>query len=784
MNVEWLKDVLGQCERLGYRTTPVYASGATKPYADGQDYKDLASYRDAVHIGLVLDDLILVDYDGNKTDGIMPVDDLAEELDEFLGMPEPVQAKGQSLHWWYKKPEGVVTRSSADGFWLGIDIKTNNQLMHIKEGKALALVARDDVSLAPDVLLNALHKDDVPVVIDGEFTDDGLDALDSMIGHGGMSEDRVRELVSQLDHNMPNDQWVKVGQALHHWHPVDGLTIWEEWSKGGYTYEEGECAKRWKSFKSGGGVTMGTVVHMAKSVAIEDDDVKVNKLIERINMADRKTITLDIAKDIQSHAFDNIALVQLAGAIQKRLSALTGTRVPIKDARDLITKKVVRKSVEGAPGWCADWIYIDKQGEFYHKLSRSLKSTTTFNMSCGRYVPEGESGGKPSAMKYVSDNGYVEIVDTITYLPNFDGLVCEVNGQLRVNTFDHEALPKVATNYSEEGLKAIELVKAHVKRICNNNDEYYSVLMQWLAWQVQHKGQKLLWAPVIQSIEGVGKSWFQKLLGEMIGMNNVKIISPGEVTNSFNGWAIGSCVNILNEIYITGHNRYEAVNAIKPLITDSAIMINDKGIKQYQAINVTNYICFTNYKNAIPMGADSRRWWVIFVEIDDLEKMGSELGMSKIGYFDAIFDALTFHGDEVLKFFSEYTITDEFKALKQAPDTIYKAAVVATEKAAGVEGLEEAEELLNNPKSNKYSSEFVSTYHFFNDLDGELYGTGVELAPRAKSKLLERLGFSRAPKFNKRDDGHKTTLWVKNPSEADQYAKILEEAIGESDMPF
>ena len=39
---------------MGYRVTPVYASGSTKPFANGQTYTDLSDYKDAVHIGVVL----------------------------------------------------------------------------------------------------------------------------------------------------------------------------------------------------------------------------------------------------------------------------------------------------------------------------------------------------------------------------------------------------------------------------------------------------------------------------------------------------------------------------------------------------------------------------------------------------------------------------------------------------------------------------------------------------------------------------------------------------------
>ncbi|MGK7950541.1 MAG: bifunctional DNA primase/polymerase, partial [Xenococcaceae cyanobacterium] len=59
------------------------------------------------------------------------------------------------------------------------------------------------------------------------------------------------------------DEWLTVGMALH---SVDDsfLCEWEKWSSESDKYKPGECAKKWQSFSTGGGVTLGTLAHMAK----------------------------------------------------------------------------------------------------------------------------------------------------------------------------------------------------------------------------------------------------------------------------------------------------------------------------------------------------------------------------------------------------------------------------------------------------------------------------------------------------------------------------------------
>ena len=73
------------------RLTPVFENGIAKPFKDGQRYENESDFIDAKWIGLVLDDLVLVDYDGNKAGG----DIVSEsELASLLGlakMPEPIQ---------------------------------------------------------------------------------------------------------------------------------------------------------------------------------------------------------------------------------------------------------------------------------------------------------------------------------------------------------------------------------------------------------------------------------------------------------------------------------------------------------------------------------------------------------------------------------------------------------------------------------------------------------------------------------------------------------------------
>jgi RecA-family ATPase len=76
--------------------------------------------------------------------------------------------------------------------------------------------------------------------------------------------DHVTEILSHLDPNMPRAEWVRVGMAIQSEFPLEGLGIFDQWSKGGDTYKPADVRDTWKSFTKGGGIGFGTLVQMAK----------------------------------------------------------------------------------------------------------------------------------------------------------------------------------------------------------------------------------------------------------------------------------------------------------------------------------------------------------------------------------------------------------------------------------------------------------------------------------------------------------------------------------------
>ena len=611
---------------------------------------------------------------------------------------------------------------------------------------------------APESLLELLHykaKD--------KSDDDDMGDFEGLIGNSAnWDEETVIEFLNKLDSNMDHDTWVKVGQALHDWDPQDGLKLWEDWSKDGETYEKGLTEYKWSSFTSDAGISLGTLIYLAKRSDIHKTNTEINEIVEKIKKIkgpDDSDLKSDIYPKVQKMKLSPIDRDKIASAVSQWYKD-NGVKTSISYIRGNLTYVESNLSLidqPKAPEWCDKYIYVNSHNSFVNKEKLTSEKVESFNLSCGKYVPMSESGTKPSAYKYVSDRGFIEQVDMMMYLPHIDSDVCTHAGLKVLNTFNKFSVPDEAENYTKEGRKAIRKVEEHF-RIITGNQEYADILMQYIAHSVQYPGKKILWAPFIQSIEGYGKSFVSSLMRECLGFRNVGIVSSDSLTGKFNLWATGSIISIIEEVRQVGENRYHAHNKMKALITEDYIQIEQKKIDQYQAKNVTNYILFSNHRDALPLTLDDRRYFVIFIPFQSKESFSAYVGKTYEKYFSELFDLLRMNGDEIRKYMLEYPISDEFKNMYQAPNTTYKNLMITTEENS-IDGYMETRELIEHG-GEYYNKMVISSNELFDDVLFEY--PHLELTNMSKNKILKKLGYSlmAKPVFV---DGKTRRLWVQNP---------------------
>lgn len=617
--------------------------------------------------------------------------------------------------------------------------------------------------------------------INGDSDSGSDDDLGFMNKIDNRPADDVQSMLNKLDPNCDYEVWIKIGLACHTWHKEKGFDIWDKWSQGGITYNADTCVKKWNDFNvnNRGEITLGTLGYMVKELSCDTKKNKLNRYIELISEAlDYKEIELNIAQKIKKENFDNINLEILIKKIQMKIKEFSGVNVPVKDVRDLFGKTKKKSDIAtgtfiedngNVPEWCNDWIYVLSLNGMWNLKEYELETITSFNLICGVHVPYKEgSESKPYAMKYVSDNGFIKKVTGSVYMPSSDDLFININNSKYLNTFNKNSIPNEASFYSEGGYLTINMIEKHIDFICSGNKTNSKILTEWIAHQLQYIGKKILWSPIIQGIQGIGKTAFAEILKACLGDINVGIVSPNQVISDFNSWATDKCVNVLEELRIAGKSRHDCVNALKPLITDRMIQINSKGVKQYNTYNTTNYICFTNYKDAIPLDEGDRRWFVIFAEIDHVSQIKDKLGMESTEYFNLLFSNIREYAGEIRKFFLEYEISNEFFNMKTAPMTDYKAVMISSQNAK-YEGLEELKELID-VGGEFYNNTAVCPVELFNALllEHEILITGI----KEKNFLLSKLGYLNLGKPFK-IKGKSRRVWAKKPMTNEQVQKCF-----------
>ena len=79
-----------------------------------------------------------------------------------------------------------------------------------------------------------------------------------------LSYEKCAEMLSHISPDESRNIWVSVGMALHSEYGDRGVAIWKGWSASSQHWNEKECDTAWRNFKSDGGITIGTLVMLAK----------------------------------------------------------------------------------------------------------------------------------------------------------------------------------------------------------------------------------------------------------------------------------------------------------------------------------------------------------------------------------------------------------------------------------------------------------------------------------------------------------------------------------------
>lgn len=212
-----------------------------------------------------------------------------------------------------------------------------------------------------------------------------------------------------------------------------------------------------------------------------------------------------------------------------------------------------------------------------------------------------------------------------------------------------------------------------------------TILLSYMAACIQHKGYKIQWAPLIQGVEGNGKTLFSRCVAYACGERYTHFPRADEISEKFNAWLFNKLFIGVEDIYVPDHKR-EVLETLKPMITNKRLAKRAMATDQTMHDVCANFIFNSNHKDAVRKSQNDRRFCVFYTAQQEAIHLVRD-GMTA-DYFPNLYQWLDNGGyAAVADYLATYAIPDELNPTTQcqrAPETTSTAEAV-TMSVGGVE---------------------------------------------------------------------------------------------------
>lgn len=289
------------------------------------------------------------------------------------------------------------------------------------------------------------------------------------------------------------------------------------------------------------------------------------------------------------------------------------------------------------------------------------------------------------------------------------------------------------------------------------------ILISYMAALRQYPGVKFQWCPLIQGVEGNGKSLVLSVAEYAVGPQYTHRPSSKELGDSgakFTGWLANKLLVLVEEIYVS--DRREVSDALKPLITDRRIEIQSKGADQVTYDNRANFILTSNHRDAILKTRDDRRYAVFYTAQQSREDI-KRCGMGGL-YFPRMYNWLRGGGyADVAGYLDRYDIPDRWNPATEchrAPRTSSTLAAIAESRGP----LEQEILAAVEEQRRGFRGGWISSIALVN----LLREIGRRTSPQKREEILGSLGYVRHPSLANgqasriilQDDGKRPKLFI------------------------
>ena len=182
------------------------------------------------------------------------------------------------------------------------------------------------------------------------------------------------------------------------------------------------------------------------------------------------------------------------------------------------------------------------------------------------------------------------------------------------------------------------------------------IFLAYMAAVVQHKGVKFQWCPLIQGVEGNGKTLFTRCVSHAVGERYTHYPKADEIGGKFNSWLQGKILIGVEDVWFP-KDKTTVIENLKPLITNNKLPIEQKGVDQVTAHICANFMLNSNHKDSITKTKNDRRFCVFYSAQQQYEDLARD-GMDG-DYFPNLYKWLRLDGFKIVtEYLNTYEIPD------------------------------------------------------------------------------------------------------------------------------
>jgi hypothetical protein len=305
-----------------------------------------------------------------------------------------------------------------------------------------------------------------------------------------------------------------------------------------------------------------------------------------------------------------------------------------------------------------NWCYAASIKRFVETTRLLEWDVEQFNAMFARFF----SRGRPS--EHVLKNPNFKLVDGVTYWPEKELYVQEV-GQEKLNYWRSAGIV-AAPGDTRPFLDHVRYLFPTPEGSKAELSEEGRILLQYLAYQVQHPGEKVHWALLLEGEQGNGKSYFGVVMRMVLGPHNVKMVHNDQLHETFTQWQRNTQLIVVEEMM--ARQRLELMNKLKPMITESWCMIREMYRPPYEQPNRFNFLFFSNHRDSLIIDSTDRRYCIL--------KSNSAPHPERNAYYGPLFDWTRQNGPALLYFLRHEVSLEGFLPKAHAPMTEGKRALI------------------------------------------------------------------------------------------------------------